>query len=152
MRVYRRTNRLPALIEELRGRARKEPQLRGTLASLHEELGQPDQALKWLEEALRASRFDTKLHERRIQILSRRDDLPALESAYRELIRAAPREARYGLQYAEELFRRGLTSRALKQLDRVTSASRGSRCVAARHLSDDDSRAWRFEVAPSKGL
>ncbi len=134
-RVHRRTDRLPELVEELKARARQEPALRGPLAGIYEELGQPEAALRWLKEALKVSRRDASLHERRIEILRRRDDLPALDAAYRELIRAAPREARYGLDYAEELFRRGHVSRGLKGLDRVTRASRRDPGVWQRAIS-----------------
>lgn len=134
-RVFRRTDRLDELATEWSKRAMKERHLQGALAGLYDGLGQPEKAVAWLTRAIQHSGRDASLHERRIEILRRQDDLLGLDRAYIELIRSAPRVARYGLEYAAELFRRGLVTRALKRLDKVTAASRRDPGVWQRALS-----------------
>jgi tetratricopeptide (TPR) repeat protein len=135
VRVFRRTDRLSRLAGELSERALKERHLQGTLAGLYDELGQPQAALAWLTRSIKHNKRDAGLHQRRIEILRRRDDRVGLDRAYVELIRSAPREARYGLEYAEELFRRGLVTQGLKRLDRVTATSRRDPGVWQRAIS-----------------
>jgi tetratricopeptide (TPR) repeat protein len=134
-RVYRRRDRLPALAEELRSIARRRPQVQGMLARIYDELGDDEQALSWLDKAIQRDRGDTDLHERRIALLRRRGDLAPLERAYERLVRAAPHEARYGLEWVAELLRRGHLGRGLKRLDRVVARHRRDPGVWQRAIS-----------------
>lgn len=118
--VYRRADRLGELVEEYEGRWRS-PNFDQSmeLASLYDELGREEEALKYFQRAVRLNRRSTDARLRVIRIMERRGEDKAVVRAYKDLIRVAPREQRYQFDLVRIYFRMGERKQAENLLSQI---------------------------------
>jgi tetratricopeptide (TPR) repeat protein len=123
--VYRRGDRLGEYVATYSKKWRR-PNYDQTmiLASLYDELGDEENALKFYKLAVRKSSRSVDPRVKVIQILQRRGDLKAVVKAYESLIRISPGQARYQFDLAKIHFRNGDKKRAIALLKKIRSRFR----------------------------
>ncbi len=124
--AHRRTDRLPALAERLRGEAGRGFESNELLGRIEDELGNDAEALEAYRRALRSRPRDIDTRVRIIQLLSRSGRLDDVIDEYRALIRQAPREPRFVIELAQ----------LLMQTDHREDALRLLRDTGRRHARD----------------
>ncbi len=123
--VYRRGDRLAEYVATYSKKWRR-PNYDQTmiLASLYDELGDEENALKFYKLAVRKNSRSVDPRVKVIQILQRRGDLEAVVKAYEALIRISPGQARYQFDLAKIHFRNGDKKRAISMLKKIRSRFR----------------------------
>jgi len=105
--VYRRQDRLHALIEELTPKAERDAELLLVLARLHEELADDARALEYYRAAQKRRPADEEPRMAALRILERIGRTEEVIAAWLDLVRAFPREPRHQLELAELYFQHG---------------------------------------------
>jgi len=120
--VYRRTDRLPALIAELEPQSANDFEILVTVARLYEELADDDKALAKYREAQKRRPSDEEARTAALRILERIGRPEEVLQAYADLVRAFPREARYSLQLAGVYFQQGKQKEGQELLLKISRA------------------------------
>lgn len=130
--VYRRQDRLQALIDELTPRAERDPELLLVLARLHEELGDDKTALELYRAAQKRRPQDEGPRMAALRILERIGRPEEVIAAWVELVRAFPNEPRHQLELAEIYFQQGKPKDAGELMRKISRAHPADPGVHAR--------------------
>jgi tetratricopeptide (TPR) repeat protein len=120
--VYRRSERLPALVERLAKQAGGVEELK-LLAQLYEETGQMEKALATHRKVLGRDPKEVATRLRVVRLLEVRGELDAAIAEYDSLIKSAPRNPDYVFRLTEALLQRGDRKRALAELSALEARS-----------------------------
>jgi cellulose synthase operon protein C len=120
--VYRRSERLPALVERLAKQASGTEELK-LLAQLYEETGQVEKALVTHRKVLGRDSKEVGTRLRVVRLLEVRGELDAAIAEYDSLIKSAPRNPDYVFRLTEALLQRGDRRRALAELSALEARS-----------------------------
>jgi cellulose synthase operon protein C len=120
--IYRRSERLPALVERLAKQAGGVEELK-LLAQLYEETGQVEKALATHRKVLGRDAKEVGTRLRVVHLLEVRGELDAAISEYDSLIKSAPRNPDYVFRLTEALLQRGDRKRALAELSALEARS-----------------------------
>jgi tetratricopeptide (TPR) repeat protein/HEAT repeat protein len=120
--IYRRGERLPALVERLEKSPGGTEELK-LLAQLYEETGQVDKALAAHRKVLAKDSKQIGTRLRVVHLLEVRGELDAAVSEYDALIKSAPRNPDYVFRLTEALLQRGDRKRALQELKALEARS-----------------------------
>ncbi|MDF3066857.1 MAG: hypothetical protein K0R38_2458 [Polyangiaceae bacterium] len=120
--VYRRSERLPALVERLAKQAGGTEELK-LLAQLYEETGQVEKALATHRKVLARDAKEVGTRLRVVRLLEVRGELDAAIAEYDSLIKSAPRNPDYVFRLTEALLQRGDRKRALTELSALEGRS-----------------------------
>lgn len=118
--VYRRQDRLRALIGELMQEAQRDVEVTLMLARLHEELAEDERALAYYREAQRKKPSDEEPRMAALHILERIGTQDEVLAAWVDLVRAFPREPRYQMRLTELYFQRGKPKEGAELLRRMS--------------------------------
>lgn len=118
--VYRRQDRLRALIGELMQEAQRDVEVTLMLARLHEELAEDERALAYYRDAQKKKPSDEEPRMAALRILERIGTQEEVLAAWVDLVRAFPREPRYQLRLAELYFQRGKPKEGGELLKRMS--------------------------------
>src|SRR5882724_3483975 len=121
--IYRRSERLPALVERLAKQTGGGVEELKLLAQLYEETGQVEKALATHRKVLARDPKEVGTHLRVVHLLEVRGELDAAISEYDSLIRSAPRNPDYVFRLTEALLQRGDRKRALAELSGLEARS-----------------------------
>lgn len=121
--VYRAEEKLRELIALLEKEGASDFQRLKLLASLYEETGRVQKALKTYKRALAKKNRDIDTRLKVVQLLQIQGELDEAIKQYEQLIRAAPRNPDYVFQLAEALIQRGDRPGALEQLKKLEARS-----------------------------
>ncbi len=133
--IYRRAERLPALVERLEKQAAGGEELK-LLALLYEETGQVDKALSTHRKVLARDAKEVGTRLRVVRLLEVRGELELAIAEYDALIKSAPRNPDYVFRLAEALLQRGDRKRALAEL----------RALEARSAADEETLSALVEI------
>jgi tetratricopeptide (TPR) repeat protein/HEAT repeat protein len=120
--IYRRAERLPALVERLAKQAGGVEELK-LLAQLYEETGQMEKALATHRKVLGRDAKEVGTRLRVVRLLEVRGELDAAIAEYDLLIKSAPRNPDYVFRLTEALLQRGDRKRALAELKALEARS-----------------------------
>ncbi len=120
--IYRRSERLPALVERLAKSASGIEELK-LLAQLYEETGQVEKALVTHRKVLSRDAKEVGTRLRVVHLLEVRGELELAISEYDALIKSAPRNPDYVFRLTEALLQRGDRKRALSELGALEARS-----------------------------
>ncbi len=120
--IYRRSERLPALVERLASRASGTEELK-LLAQLYEETGQVEKALATHRKVLARDAKEVGTRLRVVHLLEVRGELDLAIAEYEALIKSAPRNPDYVFRLTEALLQRGDRKRALIELGALEARS-----------------------------
>jgi len=120
--IYRRSERLPALVERLAKQAGGTEELK-LLAQLYEETGQVEKALATHRKVLGRDAKEVGTRLRVVRLLEVRGELDAAIAEYDSLIKSAPRNPDYVFRLTEALLQRGDRKRALQELSSLEARS-----------------------------
>lgn len=120
--IYRRSERLPALVERLAKQANGTEELK-LLAQLYEETGQVEKALATHRKVLARDPKEVGTRLRVVHLLEVRGELDQAISEYDALIKSAPRNPDYVFRLTEALLQRGDRKRALSELAALEARS-----------------------------
>lgn len=120
--IYRRSERLPALVERLAKQGGGAEELK-LLAQLYEETGQVDKALATHRKVLAREPKDVGTRLRVVRLLEVRGELELAIAEYDALIKSAPRNPDYVFRLTEALLQRGDRKRALAELSALEARS-----------------------------
>ncbi len=120
--IYRRSERLPALVERLAKQAGGIEELK-LLAQLYEETGQVEKALTTHRKILARDPKEVGTRLRVVHLLEVRGELDAAIAEYDLLIKSAPRNPDYVFRLTEALLQRGDRKRALNELKALEARS-----------------------------
>jgi cellulose synthase operon protein C len=122
--VYRRSERLPQLVERLAKQASGTEELK-LLAQLYEETGQVEKALATHRKVLARDGKEVGTRLRVVRLLEVRGELDSAIAEYDALIKSAPRNPDYVFRLTEALLQRGDRKRALAELSALEARSGG---------------------------
>lgn len=120
--IYRRSERLPALVERLAKQASGTEELK-LLAQLYEETGQVEKALATHRKVLARDAKEVGTRLRVVHLLEVRGELEQAIAEYDALIKSAPRNPDYVFRLTEALLQRGDRKRALSELAALEARS-----------------------------
>ncbi len=120
--IYRRSERLPALVERLAKQASGTEELK-LLAQLYEETGQVEKALATHRKVLARDAKEVGTRLRVVHLLEVRGELELAIAEYDALIKSAPRNPDYVFRLTEALLQRGDRKRALSELAALEARS-----------------------------
>ena len=120
--IYRRSERLPALVERLAKQAAGNEELK-LLAQLYEETGQVEKALSAHRKVLSRDPKEVGTRLRVVHLLEVRGELDLAIAEYEALIKSAPRNPDYVFRLTEALLQRGDRKRALTELGALEGRS-----------------------------
>ena len=120
--IYRRSERLPALVERLAKSASGTEELK-LLAQLYEETGQVEKALATHRKVLSRDPKEVGTRLRVVHLLEVRGELELAIAEYDALIKSAPRNPDYVFRLTEALLQRGDRKRALSELAALEARS-----------------------------
>lgn len=120
--IYRRSERLPQLVERLAKQASGIEELK-LLAQLYEETGQVEKALATHKKVLARDPKEVGTRLRVVHLLEVRGELDAAIAEYDALIKSAPRNPDYVFRLTEALMQRGDRKRALAELSALETRS-----------------------------
>jgi tetratricopeptide (TPR) repeat protein len=120
--LYRRSERLPALVERLSKQAGGVEELK-LLAQLYEETGQVEKALATHRKVLARDPKEIGTRLRVVRLLEVRGELDLAIAEYDALIKSAPRNPDYVFRLTEALLQRGDRKRALSELSGLETRS-----------------------------
>jgi tetratricopeptide (TPR) repeat protein len=120
--IYRRSERLPQLVERLAKQANGIEELK-LLAQLYEETGQVEKALATHRKVLGRDAKEVGTRLRVVHLLEVRGELDAAIAEYDALIKSAPRNPDYVFRLTEALLQRGDRKRALAELSALEARS-----------------------------
>jgi tetratricopeptide (TPR) repeat protein/HEAT repeat protein len=120
--IYRRSERLPALVERLAKQASGLEELK-LLAQLYEETGQVEKALATHRKVLGRDAKEVGTRLRVVHLLEVRGELDLAIAEYEALIKSAPRNPDYVFRLTEALLQRGDRKRALSELAALEARS-----------------------------
>lgn len=120
--IYRRSERLPALVERLAKQTSGTEELK-LLAQLYEETGQVEKALATHRKVLARDAKEVGTRLRVVRLLEVRGELDAAIAEYDSLIKSAPRNPDYVFRLTEALLQRGDRKRALAELSALEARS-----------------------------
>jgi tetratricopeptide (TPR) repeat protein len=120
--IYRRAERLPALVERLSKQHGGVEELK-LLAQLYEETGQVEKALATYRKVLSRDPKDVGTRLRVVRLMEVRGELDAAIAEYDLLIKSAPRNPDYVFRLTEALLQRGDRKRALSELKALEARS-----------------------------
>jgi tetratricopeptide (TPR) repeat protein len=121
--IYRRSERLPALVERLAKQAGAGVEELKLLAQLYEETGQVEKALTTHRKVLARDPKEVGTRLRVVHLLEVRGELELAISEYDALIKSAPRNPDYVFRLTEALLQRGDRKRALAELKALEARS-----------------------------
>ena len=120
--IYRRSERLPALVDRLAKQAGGVEELK-LLAQLYEETGQVEKALATHRKVLARDPKEVGTRLRVVHLLEVRGELELAIAEYDALIKSAPRNPDYVFRLTEALLQRGDRKRALSELSALEARS-----------------------------
>jgi cellulose synthase operon protein C len=121
--IYRRSERLPALVERLAKQAGAGVEELKLLAQLYEETGQVEKALATHRKVLARDPKEVGTRLRVVHLLEVRGELELAVREYDALIKSAPRNPDYVFRLTEALLQRGDRKRALAELKALEARS-----------------------------
>jgi cellulose synthase operon protein C len=121
--IYRRSERLPALVERLAKQGGAGVEELKLLAQLYEETGQVERALATHRRVLAREPKEVGTRLRVVRLMEVRGELEQAITEYDALIKSAPRNPDYVFRLTEALLQRGDRKRALAELRALEARS-----------------------------